>query len=211
MIEENIKREIYKAFVDTLSREPKTKTVEKAASKISDYSSACAFFRNSKEYKEKVQPVIDLLSKDSNKKILIFGAYGNGNLGDSIQALHLSRAINDSFPSVSVYATTKQTYFYDFDPKRKLPSWVLKNKLIMSQFKALFIGGGGLLSHPHPPLNDFSWVSGLEVPVVVLGVGASKDNLQKGSWLLDKSWRVSGRDKQSIESISYFYHEVKFH
>lgn len=209
MIEKNIKSEIHRAFVDTLSRNPKAQTIEELASKISDYSSACAFFKSSKEYKEKIQPIIDFLSKDNNKKILIFGAYGNGNLGDSIQALHVSRAINDSFPNVSVYATSKQKYFYEFDASKKLPSWVLKNKLIMKEFKALFIGGGGILSHPHPPLNDLSWVNSLEVPVVILGVGASKDNLQKGSWLLNKSWRVSGRDKQSIDSIGHFLPQSK--
>ena len=58
----------------------------------------------------------------SKQRVLIFGAYGNGNLGDAIQPRSLARAITRFRPDIEVFAASYLQIDpdYPFDATRKL-------------------------------------------------------------------------------------------
>jgi hypothetical protein len=71
-----------------------------------------------------------------------------------------------------------------------------------ARFSAVVVGGGGLLAHPHEPLEDLQWTRSVAIPVVFLGVGANGDCTRGSSELLDGSLAISGRDDLSLEALA---------
>ena len=143
-------------------------------------------------------------------RVLLFGAYGNGNLGDAIQATSLARAIGSIRPDVEVWASSALPAAYPFAYNRILPPEAVAKPDLVNSFDLLIVGGGGLLAHPHDPLTDPKWQEGLELPVVFLGIGADDATAGKSGNLLRKAVYVSGRDGQSVAALSRFSNAVGF-
>jgi hypothetical protein len=149
--------------------------------------------------------------KPSNPvRVLLFGAYGNGNLGDAIQAASLGRAINAVRPEIEVWACSALTAPYPFAHERVLPSDAILDPAVLNSFDLLIIGGGGLLSHPHDPLTDPNWAAVLQVPFALLGVGASEPVAGKNTLLIRKAAYVSGRDAPSVTTLRKYRMDVDF-
>jgi polysaccharide pyruvyl transferase WcaK-like protein len=81
---------------------------------------------------------------------------------------------------------------------------------IVNSFDLLVVGGGGLLSHPHDPLTDPKWQTMLQVPVALIGIGASEPVASKAEILIRKAIYVSGRDSHSIATLRKFAREPAF-
>jgi hypothetical protein len=144
------------------------------------------------------------------KRILLFGAYGNGNLGDMIQADSLRRSIMRSFPDVGVWATTMMASPYPYPEDFKLPVGFIKYPPGVALFDALLIGGGGLLAHPHDPLANESWVGSLNLPVLLFGIGSTDFFAPQAKSLIQKAVHASGRDLESLTSLLKFRNTVEF-
>lgn len=150
------------------------------------------------------------MSESSNltkKKVLIFGAYSNGNIGDQFQANSVAHHIRRLCPDVDVYATSNSPTDkpYEFDSDFQISdARAIANPDIVNGFDALIIGGGGLLASVHDPLATAAWVETLKVPVFVMAVGASPDVALRCQALLERADIVTARDEYSLETIAAF-------
>jgi hypothetical protein len=150
------------------------------------------------------------LASPDRPRVLLFGAYGNGNLGDAIQASSLARAINFLRPEIEVWACSALPAPYPFAHQLTLQPDAILAPAIVNSFDLLVVGGGGLLSHPHDPLTDPKWQTMLQVPVALIGVGAADPVASKAEILLRKAIYVSGRDSHSIATLRKFAREPAF-
>src|SRR5947207_2201339 len=58
------------------------------------------------------------LAPSNRTRVLLFGAYGNGNLGDAVQASSLARAISLIRPDIDVWACSAMPAPYPFQYHR---------------------------------------------------------------------------------------------
>src|SRR4051812_36366906 len=93
--------------------------------------------------------------------VLCFGAYGNGNIGDSIQANALYHEVRSFLPDRKIAACTVFGRDYPFDGDAKVPGGALRSAEAMKLPALIMIGGGGLLAHPHTPLQEPEWARNL--------------------------------------------------
>jgi polysaccharide pyruvyl transferase WcaK-like protein len=142
----------------------------------------------------------------SRCRVLLFGAFGNGNLGDMYQALAVRRhLLGIGLLDANIFACSMlDRHEYPFPAERKLPaSYVRRTAELNARFSAVVVGGGGLLAHPHEPLEDVQWARSVTIPVVFLGVGANADCTRRSSELLDGALAISGRDRLSLEALAH--------
>lgn len=136
------------------------------------------------------------------KPILLFGAYGNGNLGDIYQARSLSRILKRIQPDLDVFVTSFFEGTIPVDPNiNVLPAKSILEHDIVNRFRALIIGGGGLLASKHRPLFNTKWVAQLDLPIILAGLGASPEVVELHAPLLERAAFVSARDPYSLEVV----------
>jgi hypothetical protein len=150
------------------------------------------------------------LNGSARPRILLFGAYGNGNLGDKIQAESLLRGIRHIRPDVEVWACSVLRGAFPFPFDRVLPADAFAKPRIVNQFDMLMIGGGGLLAHPHDPLTNPEWQSGINIPIAFVGVGAAPGVVARSETLVKKAVYVSVRDEHSMSAMQRIVPEPKF-
>jgi hypothetical protein len=144
------------------------------------------------------------------RRILLFGAYGNGNIGDAIQAASLLRAIKGVRKDLEVWACSQLPSQFPFPFEYVLPPKQIYNVSLINRFDLIIIGGGGLLSHPHDPLTSEEWQRAIDVPVALFGIGAGGDAASKCSALIAKAVYASGRDEPSLAALRRYRKEVRF-
>lgn len=138
-------------------------------------------------------------------RFLLFGAYGNGNLGDAYQALALREhlMVHWGVASASIFACSwLDIAGYPFPSDQKVAPNKILDHSFLSSFDGLLIGGGGLFAHPHEPLVDENWASQLKVPVLLVAVGATKSLISKANQLISDAFFVTGRDSESVAALS---------
>ena len=146
----------------------------------------------------------------ARKQVLLFGAYGNGNLGDRMQAGVLRRLIGALRPDIDLWACSVLAGTFDFPFDRILPASDLDDPALLNRFDMMIVGGGGLLAHPHDPLIHDAWQRSLDLPVALLGIGAREPVFGRSETLVRRAFHVSGRDRTSIELLSRFRADVAF-
>jgi polysaccharide pyruvyl transferase WcaK-like protein len=203
-------RQLYDALVQ---REPSQAELVSSA-KQEHIESAFSELLSSDELRQKARSSHYLpglkLTAPERLRILLFGAYGNGNLGDKVQAQSLARAIRSIRPQVEVWASSALPAAYPFCFDFVLPGKMLKDPRVINEFDMLIIGGGGLLSHPHDPLTDERWQEAIHIPIALFGIGVSPDVASKSEILLRKAVYVSGRDDHSISSLQRFCKSINY-
>lgn len=143
----------------------------------------------------------------SGAKILIFGAYGNGNWGDAMQPSQLFDAIEMQTGAKAFAYSELNVAGYPFPADRVVPhnpkvKYGALNAVVLDLFDALVIGGGGLLAHPHDPLWDPNWPRLIEIPYVLLSCGAASHLDPLLHNLVACARAVSGRDATSVRALS---------
>ncbi len=105
-------------------------------------------------------------------KILLFGAYGNGNLGDREMAKAVADVLERNSRTVCFSYSALATADYPFAEGRKLTSTHKPlNIRILRLFDALVVGGGGLLSYEHMPIWEPIWKYTIPIPYALLSCG----------------------------------------
>lgn len=168
-----------------------------------------ALLKKSGEYNNQIKPTIDKLNSVPGKKVLLFGAYGNGNLGDAIQQNFLKKSLTEAGFDGSIWSCSHMDYHYNFDSERKIPGRFIKSAEFLNLFDLIIIGGGGLLSHPHYPLNIPDWSDNISTPIALLAVGATNLAAPLSEKLIKKSFHVSGRDEASFSCLSKYRDDIK--
>jgi polysaccharide pyruvyl transferase WcaK-like protein len=139
------------------------------------------------------------------KRILIFGAYANGNLGDAEQAASVARHLksyNSDLEIVSASHSVADRLYYPGPAAIARNLTDIMNLDFVNSFDALFIGGGGLFASKHKPLANSGWTDGIKIPIVIFGTGASVDVGDICSDIIKKASIVTARDQFSINALS---------
>ncbi|MFL6707436.1 MAG: polysaccharide pyruvyl transferase family protein [Massilia sp.] len=137
-------------------------------------------------------------------RVLLFGAYGNGNMGDAYQALAVRSHLLALFGErpVEIHATSvlcSSTFVYP--AASILPAEAIYDFDLVNSFDYLIIGGGGLLAHPHDPLDDVQWCRRIHTPIILLAIGASGPEVARHHTLLQQALYVIGRDATSVAAL----------
>ncbi|QZO01167.1 polysaccharide pyruvyl transferase family protein [Chenggangzhangella methanolivorans] len=145
-------------------------------------------------------------------KILLIGAYANGNIGDLHQASSLAHHLSAILPEAVVHATSNSVAAkpYDFPrPDHVLPPSILRDYDRLSEYDAVIVGGGGLLAAIHRPLNSPNWPLHVTPPIILLSMGASAEVAQRCQTLIRRAAVVTGRDEQSCAVLRRFRDDVE--
>ncbi len=153
----------------------------------------------------------------ADARVLLFGAYGNGNLGDAAQAEALAWALRRMLPGrLSLAATSWERHApYRLPGGAVLaPDTLLRpDRLTPHENGAAWlvvIGGGGLFGAPHFPLHDPAWARWFAtrgVPYALLGVGGAAAALAQPACadayrtLMGGALFVGGRDEETLQAL----------
>jgi polysaccharide pyruvyl transferase WcaK-like protein len=138
------------------------------------------------------------------KRVLLFGAYTNGNIGDAYQASSLARALQRADPAMEIFATSASSINcpYELENGRRIDDLsFIKDPERINRFSSLVIGGGGLLASKHRPLEDEAWVERIKVPIILCGVGASPEVIEMCRPLVERALLVTVRDDASLKAV----------
>lgn len=141
---------------------------------------------------------------DAKRHLLLFGAYGNGNLGDRETAGILKQFIESEFDtSVHTYSLLNVADYHLDDPSHKLRVTDLPfNMRVLALFDGLVAGGGGLLALPHEPIWDPGLRHQIPVPYCLLGVGAANPLPAPLKQFVAGANSATGRDLESVAALS---------
>jgi hypothetical protein len=108
-------------------------------------------------------------------RVLLIGAYANGNLGDAYQADAIARLVREIAPDASVASSSPsgRALPYPASNHEPLPRGVVDDVDALNEFDLILVGGGGLLAAKHRPLNEAAWVEGISVPLCAVSVGVA--------------------------------------
>lgn len=138
-------------------------------------------------------------------RVLLFGAYANGNIGDEYQANAVAYHLQRQMPGLKTYATSnssaRRPYEYDTQFQLDNPKAIV-DPAVVNEFDALIIGGGGLLASVHRPLNSVTWLERIKIPIFLLAVGASEEVVAKCRALVERATVVTARDSFSYEVLA---------
>lgn len=171
-------------------------------------SAKFAWFRLTEEAPVLAAPA---LAAARRGRVLLLGAYANGNIGDTYQALALLRHLEACRPDLDVFATSlsRKPMAYDFPAERLFEGGLhATNPEGMNAFDALVIGGGGLLAAMHAPLDNPAWAARLTLPVLILANGATVGVAKPSAALIRQARHVSGRDSHSVRALRHFRQDV---
>ncbi len=122
-------------------------------------------------------------------RVLLFGAYGNGNLGDAAQAEAVAFLLRRMLPmplDLAACSWERRAPFAFADGSTLPPDVLLRRELLPRTGRGLVvIGGGGLLGAPHFPLHAgrwADWFAARRIPWALLGVGGSAEALNEPAW-----------------------------
>lgn len=145
-------------------------------------------------------------------RVLIFGAYGNGNIGDAYQALAVRAHLMANFSDrpVEVFACSLLcSSEYAYPAAYKLAPEAILDIDLVNSFDYLIVGGGGLLAHPHDPLADRAWSQRIYTPIILLAVGATLAEVARHQPLLSQALHVIGRDASSVAALASVRPDVR--
>jgi hypothetical protein len=121
------------------------------------------------------------------ERVLLFGAYGNGNLGDSAQAAALASLLRRLLPgplNLAACSWERRAPFAFPDGVRVAHDALLRPDLL-PRHGLVAIGGGGLFGAPHFPLYAERWArwfAGRGVRWALLGIGGSAEAMAEPDW-----------------------------
>ena len=161
-------------------------------------------------------------SDAAGARVILFGAYGNGNVGDMAQAAALAGLLRSMAP-LGVAPSFAACSWERLAPYSVEGIEVLRPDALMRPehirprggpgdgggADLVVIGGGGLFGAPHFPLHERRWAEwfvGRGVPFALLGVGGSAEALTTPGWresydlLLRQATFVGVRDEETLEA-----------
>lgn len=200
--------ELRRAYRNYLWREPDPAGKHAWLGKAVSRETLSAALMGSAEHRTHVAPILERIRADTSPKVLLFGAYGNGNLGDDIQADALAELVMAAVPKARLYATSCFDGEYPFESGEKLRRGAIYSHVLLSEFDLLIIGGGGLLAHPHEPLADGLWANDLTVRTVFFGVGVHGSFVAEAALAIRKAALLGCRDASSLEWASAHTPEI---
>ena len=165
-----------------------------------------AFITSGKKVRDlKRERLSEELKYPESVKVLLIGAYGNGNLGDAYQAIAMQQQIIErySIPKENIFAASHSNVAeFPFARDRVVSRDQLMDSEFVNGFGLIVIGGGGLFAHAHAPFRDSDqWIQSVQVPININAVGATRTTLKDCKILIRKAVDVSVRDEDSLTAL----------
>ncbi len=138
-------------------------------------------------------------------RILLLGAYANGNIGDKYQAFAICHELREISETIEVccVSPSRRNNKYPSNCPQLPPEIGLKAEEI-NKFDAIIIGGGGLLAVEHFPLNDSLWVDSINTKIIALGLGLDESGAIASRRFIERADFFSARDEYSIDIANNF-------
>ncbi len=170
---------------------------------------------------------LDRTGLGGGKRVLLFGAYANGNVGDQCQADALAAIMGKFAPDGATSGSVRSEVCAcswemmgapSLGRAQLRPHDEIMDAGKLRSYDFLLIGGGGILSTPHFPLHSQAWVDGIQALKLrygFVGVGASaelQDDSRAAAYrqLLEGAEFVSARDEESLEAVRKFRPDAEF-
>jgi polysaccharide pyruvyl transferase WcaK-like protein len=145
------------------------------------------------------------------QRVLLIGAYANGNVGDMYQADAIARELLEVDPTLEIFSTSpsKRLSKYPTSSHKALPQSAVRNSQVLNSFDLILVGGGGLLAAPHAPLPDAAWVNSIETTICGLAIGCAGTAPAEARTFVEKCQRFSVRDEFSAQFIASMRKDVE--
>lgn len=139
-----------------------------------------------------------------SQRVLLIGAYANGNIGDMYQADAIACELRSIDPSLQIYSASpsKRASRYPALSHRILPQAAVRDPEQLNSFDLILVGGGGLLAARHAPLPETSWVESIETTICGVALGCAGDAPAQARAFVERCARFSVRDEFSAEAVS---------
>lgn len=139
-----------------------------------------------------------------SQKVLLIGAYANGNIGDMYQADAVAGELLSIDPTLEVFSTSpsKRSSGYPSERHVKLPQSAIRDVDILNSFDLILVGGGGLLAARHAPLPEVEWVKSIRTTLCGLALGCAGEAPQQSRSFIEKCARFSVRDEFSANAVA---------
>ncbi len=195
------------AYQEVLGRLPNAQELQNHIENRGSLQSIHALLDNSSEA-HKIATARDMTAEHiramagKRSRVLIFGAYGNGNAGDAVQPTFIRKAIQAQCDAEVFAYSLLDNAPYVYPPELALQHQHLPlHPKVLSLFDALVIGGGGLFAHPHDPLWNPLWAQTIPIPYAILGCGVENPLSKNCAALFARASLISVRDSLSMESV----------
>lgn len=138
------------------------------------------------------------------QRVLLLGAYANGNIGDMYQADSISGELMAIDSTLQIYSTSpsKRGGRYPAEKHTELPQSAVRDPAVLNSFDLILVGGGGLLAAPHAPLPEVEWVNSVETTMCGLSLGCAGKAPLESRAFVEKCKRFSVRDEFSAEVVA---------
>ena len=138
------------------------------------------------------------------QKVLLIGAYANGNIGDMYQADAIAGELLSVDPALEVFSASpsKRSSPYPALRHKVLPQSAVRDAEVLNSFDLILVGGGGLLAARHAPLPEVAWVQSIGTTMCGLALGCAGEAPIQSRAFIEKCARFSVRDEFSATAVS---------
>lgn len=138
-----------------------------------------------------------------SRKVLLIGAFANGNIGDMYQAEAITGELLAVDPTLAISSTSpsKREMPYPASNHTVLPAETVRDFDALNDFDLILVGGGGLLAAPHAPLHEDAWVDGIHTRLCALSLGCASKAAEEARRFIERCDRFSVRDEFSVEEV----------
>ncbi len=142
--------------------------------------------------------------KRAPRRVLLIGAYANGNVGDMYQADAIARELLTVDPTLEVWSASPSLRASEYPARRHqvLPSAAVRDPEVLNSFDLILVGGGGLLAARHAPLPEPDWVNSIKTTMCGLALGCAGPALAEASQFIQRCNLFSVRDEFSARAVA---------
>lgn len=142
--------------------------------------------------------------KRTPQRVLLIGAYANGNIGDMYQADAIARELLTVDPTLQVCSASpsKRASNYPAELHEILPSTAVRDPEILNSFDLILVGGGGLLAARHAPLPELGWVDSIKTTLCGLALGCAGAAPAEAKHFIQRCNLFSVRDEFSARVVA---------
>jgi polysaccharide pyruvyl transferase WcaK-like protein len=141
--------------------------------------------------------------RSKSRKVLLIGAYANGNVGDMYQAEAIAGELLAVDPELSISSASpsKRAMPYPAANHTALPADTIRDFDALNAFDVILVGGGGLLAAPHVPLHEDAWVQGIDTRLCAVSLGCASKAAEDARTFIERCDRFSVRDEFSVQEV----------
>ena len=147
---------------------------------------------------------MSLTAQTMSRKVLLIGAYANGNIGDMYQADAIAAELRSIDPTLEVFSASpsRRSSTYPSEYHTKLPQSAVRDPDLLNSFHLILVGGGGLLAARHAPLPENDWVQSIKTTLCGLALGCAGEAPEQSRAFIEKCARFSVRDEYSANAVA---------